>query len=155
MVKKQFQNLDVECWWYKGKIGTSPFTLCFYHSTASPCEELIAALDELAADPLPAKRLVTVKPCSRDRCVSTLRLRHVAERGDLRVMHVSRAGDIVTIEMTTVGLALIRGAIVTWGNGAEDFGVGADRSEMKKEELGALDLASSEIWFWGPYYFAP
>ena len=70
-------------------------------------------------------------------------------------MNISRENDIATIATTPIGLAIVRDAILTWGEGAEDFGISAEHSDLKKRELGPRDLASGEMWFWGPVYSGP
>lgn len=67
-------------------------------------------------------------------------------------MDISRENAAVTIEMTTAGLEIVRNAIIAWGEGAEDFGISAEHGDHKKNELGARDLTSGEMWFWGPRY---
>ena len=67
-------------------------------------------------------------------------------------MNISQANAIVTVEVTLAGLEIVRDAIIAWGDGTEDFGISPGHSDLKKRQLGARDLASGELWFWGPRY---
>ena len=80
----------------------------------------------------------------------TLRLRLVSTREELRVMNIASGGQNLTIEMTDLGLQLVRNAMSAWLSGAEDFGVSPDSANVKRREFGSLDKTSGELWFWGP-----
>jgi hypothetical protein len=145
-----FTNLNVECWKHNGKLGFSPLAICLYHDRVESGRAILTAIDELSAEPPPAKRTITIRPSPRKKCITTLRLLLVEPRDDLRAMHIAYESGAATIELTTIGLAALREAIDCWCNGGEDFGVSPSRAEIKKREFGALDKSSGELWFWGP-----
>ncbi|MBT3200026.1 MAG: hypothetical protein HN350_08915 [Phycisphaerales bacterium] len=154
-MKRYFQNIDVECWVYHPgrRLGSSDPCICLSHTKAvQGVSPILQALDELKAGGPPSKLTGTFKPCDRPKSISTLRLRLVTDSQQLRVMDISRENAAVTIEMTTAGLEIVRNAIIAWGEGAEDFGISAEHGDHKKNELGARDLTSGEMWFWGPRY---
>jgi hypothetical protein len=70
-------------------------------------------------------------------------------------MHISLEGDNVTMEMTLTGLQRFRGAVAFWRDGVEDFAIAPTWERSKRRELGDKDLASGELWFWGPRYAGP
>lgn len=149
-MKRSFENIDVECWEERARLGTTWPTICLFHADVSRGREIFEAVDELAAEVPVAKRTLTFKPSSRKHSIGTLRLRLVPERPDLRVMSVTVDSSTATVEMTTVGLGVVRDGVQAWLEVAEDFGVSADQADFKKRDLGDLDKASLEMWFWGP-----
>jgi hypothetical protein len=146
----RFSNLEVECWEHAGKLGFATPTVCLYHGEIEFGRPILAALDELVAEPPPAKRTLTFKASRRKKSLAMIRLVLVEPRDDLRVMHFDIEPDAVSIEMTTAGLAVLREGVATWCDGAEDFGISSRRAKLKKHELGSLDKSCGEIWFWGP-----
>lgn len=150
MPKDYLQNIDVECWREVSKLGKSRTTLCFYHSHVEQGRELLQAIDELSLEGPPARRAATFKPCERKRSIAMLRLSLVADGPTLRVMHVAMEDGAATIEMTAIGLAILRDGLTTWCQGCEDFGVSVGRAKLPRRELGERDKASPEVWFWGP-----
>jgi hypothetical protein len=149
-MKRSFENIDVECWEERARLGTTWPTICLSHAELSRGREILEAIDELAAEAPVAKRKLTFKSSSRKRPLGSLRLRLVSERLDLRVMSITRDDQTVTVELTAVGLGLLRDAVKAWLNGSEDFGVSPDHADIKTRDLGASDKASLAIWFWGP-----
>ncbi len=151
----QFTNIDVECWRHAGELGLAEPSLCLYHATADRGREILQALDELQAEGCDSQRALTFRPSQRDRSIGTLRLRLVAPTNELRVMNISCEPGTATIEMTPVGLPLVRHAVSAWCDGGEDFGVSPAHANLKKRELGIQDTTSGELWFWGPGYAGP
>jgi hypothetical protein len=154
-MKPCFQNLDIECWEHSGRLGLLEPSLCLFQANVNECEPLLLAIDELCSTEPPAKRTLTFKPCQRPRACTTGRLILLAESDELRQMHISREGATVTIELTPAGLRAIREAVERWHEGNDDFGVAPRWKRNKRRELGSKDLASGELWFWGPYYAGP
>ena len=156
-MKRYFQNIDIECWVLPGReLRSADPCVCVYHTAReSGVAAVLSALEELEADGPRSKRTLTLKPCTRPKSISTLRLRLIVESEQLRVMNISKENVAVTIEMTPIGLEIVRDAIIAWGEEAEDFGISAEHSDLKKRQLGVRDLASGEMWFWGPRYYAP
>jgi hypothetical protein len=155
MVKPTFQDLPVDFWVFPGKLGTTEPSLCFYHNKTEVGREILDALVELDDAKGPARRTLTFHRCSRPTPLLTLKFAVVPEREDLKVMNISRENETATIEMTDRGLRVMIDAITSWLGGAEDFGISADASSLKRKQLGKLDLESIELWFWGPGYHAP
>lgn len=150
MPKPYLEQLDVECWRHAGKLGHATPTICLFHATADGGRPILQALDELQAEAPRSKRTITFKPSVRKRNISTLRLRLVPARNELRVMNIACDPGTMSIEMTDAGLQLIRDAVKAWLNGSEDFGISPDDADLKRHELGAIDMESGELWFWGP-----
>lgn len=67
-------------------------------------------------------------------------------------MSLTADSGVLQIELTAAGVSLLRESLANWLAGSEDFGLGWRHSKLKKQELGPLDLASSELWFWGPEF---
>jgi len=155
MVWPQFQNLDLECWVHKRGLGRKPWSLCLHHGSKEAGRELLTALDELRELAQPAQRTLLLKPSTRPRARTTLRLRLVLNRPEFRVLRFSYDERAALFEMTTAGWPLLRSAIEIWLRGGEDYGLHARHSKRRKIDLGAEDLASGELWFWGPFYYAP
>jgi hypothetical protein len=152
MVKPYFQDIDIECWVYPGKLGDTQPSICLLRATAEPSTPILLALEELESEGPPSHRTLSLRPSRRKRSVSALRLRLVAESEQLRVMNISCTRAVVTIEMTQAGLSVIRDAITDWGNGAGDFGISSRHTGLKKRQLRPRDVTSGELWFWGPAY---
>jgi hypothetical protein len=150
MPKPGFQNLEIQCWEHVRKLGIAGSAICLFRTASDHGERLLQALDELLAEGAASKRTATFKPSGRKREIDTLRLLLVPPRADLCVLSITREQATATIEMTETGLQLIRKAITTWCQGGEDFGVSPNHGNRRKRELGSLDLASMELWFWGP-----
>jgi len=113
------------------------------------------AIEEIEATDPPARRKITFRPCKRRRSCSTLRLLLSPESDELRQMHISITGSTATVEMTPKGLQEFRQAVIDWRDGGDDFCLSPTWKRNKRRELGGKDLASGELWFWGPYYAGP
>ena len=146
------QDLDIECWRFAGRLGKNEPTLCVFTSNPESCAPLMLAIDELAQSGPPARRSVTFRSCRRPRGCSRLRLLLAHESDELRRMQISVDGCTATIEMTIAGLEQLRDAVTAWRNGGEDFGIYPNWKRNRRRELGEKDLASGELWFWGPSY---
>jgi hypothetical protein len=155
MVKPQFLNLDIEMWTHHEKLGVSQLSLCLFHSSKQSGHQLLAALDEMQGEGWPSKRALTFRRTERRGSITTLQLLYVAEHADLRVMNIASDTNIATIQMTAIGHHIIHNGILNWLDGLEDFGVSVRDSQLKRGELGKLDIASGELWFWGPGYIGP
>lgn len=155
MVKKSFENLEVEFWVHPSKLGFAQSSLCIFHDTLNTGAPVLEALKELQGERGFARRTLTFKPCSRNRPLRKLQLSMVPERDALRVMNIRHDADTATIEMTHHGLVLLIDAMENWLAGAEDFGVSPRQSSLKTKHLGELDKTSIELWFWGPVYKSP
>ena len=149
-MKRAFEQIDVECWDSGHQLGIARPEICLLHSRQGGGRVILLAIEELAGEAPSSKRTLTFKPSPRKRGISTLRLRLVPSRADLRVMSIARDTTTVTVEMTATGLELLRDAIRCWCDGGEDFCVSPRHAELKARELGAMDNASGELWFWGP-----
>jgi hypothetical protein len=152
MVKPQFCDVNVECWLHRERLGRTQKSICLSHDSLKDGIILLEAFDELLAEEPPAQRIVRFRGTTRPKSYSSLRLRLVPKSEELQVFHVSREEDTALIEMTAVGLPLIRAGIVTWCAGGEDFGVSVEHADLPKKQLGGRDIASMELWFWGPVY---
>lgn len=152
MVEPNFQDLPIECFWSTKKLVSTPQALCLFHSNKEHGQPLIAALAELEAEGCPSKRAVTFRPCERKQPFRALKLRFVEEIAELRIMHISHAGNSALIEMTPLGLPVIREAIQDWLRGSEDFGVNPTHARITSRKLGVRDRESAALWFWGPNY---
>ena len=152
---KQFADIDVECWEHAGKLGLAEPSLCLCHATVDRGREILLALDGLQAEGIDSQRALTFRQSQRDRSIGTLRLRLVAPTNELRVMNISCGPGTAIIEMTPVGLPLVRHAVSVWCDGGEDFGVSTRHANLKQRELGIQDTASGELWFWGLGYAGP
>jgi hypothetical protein len=141
-MKKQFQNLEIQCW-LGPRLGVAEPCFCLQAGPAE-CSIILAALDELATEGVSARRALTLKTCNRKIKCTTIRLVFSPESEDLRQMSFSRVNDIATFEFTPVGLLSFREAVVLWRDGGEDFGVSPDRNKSR----GRKDLGSGEVWFW-------
>jgi hypothetical protein len=155
MQKPTFQDLAVECWLHRGKIGVAARTLCFFHSSVELGAPILDALRELKEETCSNQRMVSFDPCKRRLAFRKLRLHMVESREELRVMNVRGQGETAAIEMTSVGIDVLADGFTSWLNGAEDFGVSPRDSALHRKELGALDCESWEVWFWGPSYLGP
>ena len=154
-MKTYLQNVDIECWRHAGRLGTNEPYICFFSSNSASSGPLLLAIDEVAASGPPAKRKITFKECDRPKSISTLRLILSPESDDLRQMHISVDSGEVEIEVTLAGLQQFKDAVTAWRDGAEDFGLSPIWERNRRRELGARDLSSGELWFWGPHYAGP
>ena len=155
MVKRQFQNLNMECWEHPGKLGLSRPFICL-QGDAAAAEVVLAAIDELTASGPPCRRTLTLRPHSRPQPISTLKISLVLESDELLQMSLTREDAQASLEFTVQGLEEFRRAVMLWRNGSEDFSVHPDGSRKarhikKRDELRAKDLASGELWFWTPH----
>jgi hypothetical protein len=111
-MKRSFTNIDVECWEERARLGTTWPTICLSHAEAALGGEILEAIDELAAEAPVAKRKLTFRSFLRKRPIDTLRVRFDSEHPDLRVMNINRNDNAMTIELTAVGLRLLRDAVM-------------------------------------------
>jgi hypothetical protein len=155
MVKPNFLNLDAELWLYPRRLGRLPLSLCLYHSAKQIGLPILEALAELQSEGSSSKRKLTFKATPRAGCITTLRLLLVPDHEDLHVLNVASESESATIQMTDIGLPLVRDAVRSWLEGGEDFGVSAQHSGLRPDQLGTLDRTSGELWFWGPNYVSP
>lgn len=155
MVKQYFLNIEIECWHHLGRVGLSEPSVCLYQSSPPSCDSIVLALDEMESEGPPCNRTLTFVTCQRKRAFSTFRLTFLPDTPALRVMKISCDSATATIEMTIMGLRLLRKSVMTWRDGREDFGVAPRLSNLKKHDLGIQDLASGELWFWGPSFLGP
>lgn len=155
MVKPNFLNLNAELWLHRHRLGRSQLSLCLYHSAEQIGLPILEALAELQSDGSSSQRTLTFKATDRAGCITTLRLLLVPDHEDLHVLNVASENEIATIQMTDIGLPLIRDAVRSWLDGGEDFGVSAQHSDLKPRQLGKLDRTSGELWYWGPTYISP
>jgi hypothetical protein len=150
MPKRNLESIDVACWRHATKLGHSEPTICVHHRAVELGLPLLNAIDELVTSGTPAKRLLTFLGTARKQCITHFRLKVSPERSELKVMFISCENGAATIELTPRGLLLVRRAVEQWLAGGEDFCVSPEHSELKPRELGPLDKASGELWFWGP-----
>ena len=155
-MKKYLENLEIECWRHVGGMGPNDPYVCPFMSKRESCEPLLLAIEEVEGTGPPAKRTVTFKPCRRAKCCSKLQVILSAESDELRNMCVSVEGNAAIIEVTRAGLGQLQEAVTAWRDGCEDFGIPTTPKRKKKQrgDLGEKDLASGELWFWGPRYYA-
>jgi hypothetical protein len=147
-VRRQYQSLDIQCWEHTGsRLGVNRPFLCLQADSAA-CDVLLSALDELSAEGASARRMLTLKPCHRQKACSTIRLLLSAASDELKQMSLTKDQSTAVFEFTLAGLMMFREAIETWRNGGEDFSV--KPATRRKAEVGKKDLASGEVWFWTP-----
>jgi hypothetical protein len=145
-MKKQSQNIDIQCWEHTGsRLGKHRPFLCLQGERGA-CESLLTALDELAVENMPSRRTLSLKPCQRLKACSTIQLLLSPVSAELQEMSLSRVQDTARFEFSPVGLPVFRAAVATWRNGGEDFCVCPDR-----ESGGKCDKESGEVWFWTPF----
>lgn len=145
-MKKQFQNLDIQCWRHSEKLGHSQPCICM-QAGSEAIDTLLRAVEELAAEGAPNRRLLTLLPNQRPKPCTKIRLSLAPLTDDLREMSITRENGVAIFEFTEVGLTEFREAITVWRNGGEDFCI---YPGGKKKELGSKDRVSGELWFWTP-----
>ena len=150
-----FEDLLIDFWIDAGKLGISQPTLCVYHDQPKIGVQFFDALCELENCPQPARCVLTFKGCSRDSALRKLMFTLVDSSDELKVLNIRVNRDTATIQMTNMGLSLIRHAFSSWLEGFEDFGVSPRNSQLNPKEFGRLDCESGELWFWGPTYTGP
>ena len=155
MPKPDFVQMDVQCWMHPGKFGVTEPTICLHHRAAELGRPIIQALDELSTETPPSSRMLTFLPSSQKHVLTAIPLRCVATRNELRLVHISCRQETVTVEMTQVGLDVLRDALTAWFLGQEDFRVSPRHAKLNRDEWGPLDKSSGELWFWGPGYAGP
>lgn len=152
-MKRQFQNLNLQCWEHASRLGVAQPTLCV-QGDSDTCDVLLAAIDELISDGPPATRRLTLIPGSHPDSITTIRLVLTSSGEDLRQMSLTRDGSSTTWEFTEVGIKSFREAVVLWRDGSEDFSlhpIGSRKARHRqRNELGLKDLESGELWFWTP-----
>jgi hypothetical protein len=151
-VKRQFQNLNLQCWEHPQRLGDSQPCLCL-QGDALASDLILEAINELKADGPPAKRTLTLRPNGRANPIDTIRIAFFTESNDLRQMSLTRDGTVAILEFTVKGLEKFRRAVDLWRNGSEDFSIHPEGSRKakhlkKRDEMGSKDLASGEPWFW-------
>jgi len=116
---------------------------------------ILEALQELDAGEVPQQRVVTFRSGQRRTSIQKLKLQLIEPTAEMRVMHMLVDNDVATIEVTSLGLDVLRDAFQTWLAGAEDFCVSSRNANIRRHLLGVLDNACGELWFWGPGYSEP
>jgi hypothetical protein len=149
-MRREFQNIDVECWAEVGKLGRALPAICLLHLSKDCGGEILTALNEIAAEAPRSKRTLTFKASTRKRPLCSLQLSLAPVSPDLRVLCIARQESAAVVEMTEAGIALVRHALDAWYAGAEDFCVASDQAGLNKRDLGPRDKSSGELWFWGP-----
>lgn len=150
-VKQQFQNFDIQCWEHTDqRLGCNRPFICLQAGPPA-CDILLAALDELAAEGVPARRKLTLMPSRRQNACSSIRLVLSPPSDEFKQMSLTRDQTTAVFEFTPAGLSIFRNAVVAWRNGSEDFSVHPNPATRKKEDIGKKDLASGEVWFWTPF----
>jgi len=148
-------KLNVDFWLHSGRLGKSELSLCLYHKSAELGRPLLERLKQLELKPRPSECSFSFVRCDRQRALSKLLIQLVPQDDALRVMNLQCADDKATIRLTDLGLPLLIEAFAQWLAGMEDFGVSPRNSRLGRKQLGQLDRESIELWFWGPYYYAP
>lgn len=155
MVKPAFTGIDVQVWRSRKKFkGTEPY-ICLFHESRELGMPILEVLRELEVSELPARRTLTFTTRQQPERFRKMQLVLVDSTEDLRVMHVSCAEDAVVVQLTLLGLDVFREGLQAWFKGSEDFCVSVDQASLKRKQLGRLDRASGELWFWGPGYAGP
>ena len=149
-MKKYFQDLPMDCWHYRGRLGISEPFICL-QGDSKAAEVLLRALDELAVQGANSRLTLTLKPSQHSQKCSKIRLILSPETEELKQMSLTRRGEEAIFEFTPFGLEKFRKAVLVWQNGGEDFCVSPDEVRNKKTELGRKDLQSGEVWFWTPF----
>lgn len=143
-MKRQFENLDIQCWEHTGgRLGFQRPCICL-QAAKEACDQLLAAVDELAAEEAPAQRTLTTKNCQRRNACSRIRLLLAAPCEALEEMSLTTEQRAAILEFTPMGLKMFRDAVLAWRNGGEDFSVHPYRRKATK------DKSSGEVWFWSP-----
>jgi len=150
MSKPYLQQIAVECWEHPCKLGHSQPTVCLFHNEVDLGRPILIAFDELQAEGPPAQRAISFKPSSRRRCLLHMKLRLVPSSEGIRVLHIRCDNATAVLEMTEIGLQLLRSSVAKWCSGFEDFGIAPDHAGVTKRQLGPQDTSSGELWFWGP-----
>src|SRR5687768_17360867 len=121
MVKAQFQNIDIQCWEHSRARSRSrtPRPYICLKGDADACDRLLAALDELTTKDVPPRRTLTLQPCQRPKACSTIQLLLSPVSVELKEMSLTRDRDRAIFELTPVGLAKFREAVVMWRDGVE------------------------------------
>ena len=143
-MKRDFQNLDIQCWNHRGRLERRQPCICL-QAAADACGVLLAAIDELGAEGPPAQRSLSLKACQRARRCGKIRLVLSPKSDELQEMSLAINDQTAVLEFTADGLTIFRDAVMACRDGGEDFSVGPS------EKLESLkDSASGEIWFWTP-----
>lgn len=150
VLKKQFQNLDIQCWEHTSShLGVNRPFICLQADSLA-CAPLLTALDELLSEESPARLTLTLKPCPRPNACSSIKLCVSQPSNELQQMFFTINQNAAVLEFTAPGLMMFRAAVESWRDGAEDFSIHPRRTAQKEEFLGANDLVSGEVWFWTP-----
>lgn len=150
MAFRKYQNLEIDFWVNRSKLGVDQLTLCLSHDSVNDGVEFLDLLSELRDAQLPAQRVMTFRACGYGSPLRKLTMLRVIEREDLKVLSLRREQDVATFEMTDLGLTLLVDGFQAWLKGAEDFGISPGHSALRPKQLGQLDRESAELWFWGP-----
>jgi len=157
MTWPRYQDVDVECWEHASKLGAVKRAFCLHRANTGSGHEILSGLNELDAANSPARLTLTLKQSARKKAITKLQFLLMLESDELAVMHIARDATTLTIEMTPLGLNIVRYAIQSWLSGSEDFGGSPTHSrhpkffsQQPKKKLGARDKSSGELWFWGP-----
>jgi hypothetical protein len=74
-----------------------------------------------------------------------LHLQHLQSCDELERNCIRIVEDVPLLEFTHAGFPGVRDALVAWRDGLEDFRL---HPSGRKKDLGTLDRASLELWFW-------
>lgn len=155
MVKPAFADIDVQVWLHRGRLGTTERSVCVFHASTGLGSAIAEALQELETDKRPAKRTLTFNTHAKAQHIEQMQLQLLDATEALRVMHIAATKQRATIRLTPLGLDVLRQGLSTWLAGGEDFGISPRHAQLRRKELGVLDLDSLELWFWGPGYVGP
>ncbi len=140
-MKKCFENIAVDCWVLTGRrLGKVQPCVCL-RAEPEDAGILLKAVEELAGEPLPATRKITLRSARPD-TIRSVRLRFSPVTADLRFFSVSVEKHSLVLEFTEAGIADIRSAMQTWIKGAEDFCL---YPHGRKSDLGEKDRASGDL----------
>src|SRR4051794_4513452 len=110
MVKKRFENVDVQCWeCTTSQLGTKPPFICL-KAGPEACETVLLLLDELGGLQPPDRRTVTLARSQRPKSLSRIRFVISAPSDQLSEMSLSLSADQAVFEFTPAGLAVFRNA---------------------------------------------
>ena len=144
MVKKQFEDVDVQCWEHHAnrRFGVKPPFICLKAGPVE-CDVILLLLDELASLPVPSQRVLTLKHNDRSKSCSRIRFSVSPVNHELTEMSLTIHPPTAEFEFTLAGLIKFQNAVQSWRNGSEDFSVRPSRNSHCIK-----DKQSGEIWFW-------
>ena len=144
VVKKQFEEINVQCWELiaNRRFGMKPPFICLKADPAE-CDVILLLLDELAKLPIPSQRVLTLKQNDRPKSCSRIRFSLSPVNHELTEMSLTVHPPTAEFQFTLAGLIKFRDAVESWKNGSEDFSI-----RPSKNSKGTKDRQSGEIWFW-------